>query len=42
MHKMVDLSPTPVSPLEKAYDLAHQAGLKYVKTIMAFAPKNMV
>jgi pyruvate formate lyase activating enzyme len=30
MHKMLDLSPTPVSTLEKAYDLAHQAGLKYV------------
>jgi pyruvate formate lyase activating enzyme len=30
MHKMLDLSPTPVSTLEKAYDLARQAGLKYV------------
>jgi pyruvate formate lyase activating enzyme len=30
MHKMLDLNPTPVSTLEKAYDLARQAGLKYV------------
>jgi pyruvate formate lyase activating enzyme len=30
MHKMLDLNPTPVSTLEKARDLACQAGLKYV------------
>jgi len=30
MHKMLDLNPTPVGTLEKAYDLARQAGLKYV------------
>ncbi len=29
-HKMLDLNPTPVSSLEKARDLACQAGLKYV------------
>jgi pyruvate formate lyase activating enzyme len=30
MHKMQDISPTPVRTLEKAHDLARQAGLKYV------------
>ena len=30
MHKMLDLYPTPVSTLEKAYETARQAGLKYV------------
>jgi pyruvate formate lyase activating enzyme len=30
MNKMLDLNPTPVSTLEKARDLALQAGLKYV------------
>jgi len=30
MHKMLDLHPTPVSTLDKAYNLARQAGLKYV------------
>jgi len=30
MHKMQSLHPTPVSTLEKARDLARQAGLKYV------------
>jgi pyruvate formate lyase activating enzyme len=30
MHKLLNLPPTPVSALEKARDLAHQAGLKYV------------
>lgn len=30
MHKMLTLHPTPVSTLEKARDLARQAGLKYV------------
>ncbi len=30
MHKMLSLHPTPVSTLEKARDLARQAGLKYV------------
>jgi pyruvate formate lyase activating enzyme len=30
MHKMQSLHPTPVSTLEKARDLARQAGLKYI------------
>ncbi|MFW6122698.1 MAG: AmmeMemoRadiSam system radical SAM enzyme [Thermodesulfobacteriota bacterium] len=30
MHKMQSLHPTPVSTLERARDLAHRAGLKYV------------
>ncbi len=30
MHKMLNLHPTPISTLEKARGLAHQAGLKYV------------
>jgi pyruvate formate lyase activating enzyme len=30
MHKMLDLHPTPVSALEKAWEVARQEGLKYV------------
>ncbi len=30
LHKMLDLNPTPVSTLQKARDIACQAGLKYV------------
>lgn len=30
LHKMLDVNPTPVSTLEKARELARQAGLKYV------------
>lgn len=30
MHKMKDLPPTPVSTLEKAYNIAKKVGLKYV------------
>jgi pyruvate formate lyase activating enzyme len=30
LHKMLDIHPTPVSTLEKAWEVARDAGLKYV------------